>query len=230
MRKFSLVGLGLVVVCAFSALATTSAFALGLTTAQWLVNGAKITTGTLPADTLGELLFEDTELGGAILCSGLFEGTIGTEGQDETTAVFDLEGKLIEELDASSATGGLKCVADEKTCLVNSEIWPVNLPFLTLLKLDTEETETYWDVFDLNEKALMPGYWIRCLTSIVTIEELCEAAEGAIGELLNVTGGVEPMGEVTPLGPCRGIAGIGLISADPGGLITSTAGTVSVSE
>jgi len=229
MRKFSLVGLGLVVVCAFSALATTSAFALGLTTAQWLVNGAKI-TANLPADTLGELLFEDTELGGAILCSGLFEGTIGAEGQDETTMVFDLENKLIEELDSSAATGGLKCVADEKICLVNSEIWPVNLPFLTLLKLDTEETETFWDQLDLNANGLMPGYWIRCLTSLVTIEELCEAAVGAIGELLNVAGGVEPMGEITPLGTCRAIAGIGLISADANGLITSSEGTVSVSE
>jgi len=229
MRKFSLVGLGLVVVCAFSALATTSAFALGLTTAQWLVNGAKI-TANLPADTLGELLFEDTELGGAFLCSGLFEGTIGAEGQDETTMVFNLEGTLIEELDASSATGGLKCVADEKICLVNSEIWPVNLPFLTLLKLDTEEAEAYWDVYDLNANGLMPGYWIRCLTSLVTIEALCEAAVGAVDELLNVTGGVEPMGEFTPLGVCRGNPGIDLISNDPGGLITSSEGTVSVSE
>jgi len=229
MRQFLSVGVVLVVVCVFGAMATSSAFALGLTTAQWLVAGAKI-TANLPADGLGEVLLEDTELGGALLCSGLGEGTIGAEGQGEVTMFFNLEGTLIEELDSSAATGGLKCVADEKTCLVNSEIWPVNLPYLSLLKLDTEETETYWVQVDLNANGVLPGYWLRCLTSLVTIEELCEAAQGAIGEVLNVTGGVEPMGEGTPLGTCRGIAGIGLGSADPGGLLTSPEGAVTVSE
>jgi len=229
MKKISLVGLALVAVCAFSALSAVSAFAvLTYDTAQWLVGGVQ-PTAAVAADTLGELLFENTKLAANFLCSGLFEGTVGPAGLGTVTAVFDLNGVLIEELDPSTATGGLSCVADTSTCGNGTEIWPVNLPFLTVVVLDLE-TGLFYALVVKNANGLNPAYKILCL-SIINVEQLCEAVELSGAELLNVVGGVEPMGAVEPNGNCGTTEpGVALIENDPGGLITATGGALTVSE
>jgi hypothetical protein len=228
MKKISLVGLALVAVCAFGALSAVSAFAaLEYTTAQWLVSGVQPTV-TLAADGLGEGLFENIKLAGNFLCSGLSEGTIGPAGLATVTAVFNLAGTLIEELDASTATGGLSCVEDNKLCGNGTEVWPVNLPFLTVVVLDTE-TGLFYALAVKNANGLLPAFKALCL-SIIPVELLCEAVELSGAELLNVAAGVEPMGAGEPNGNCGSEAGVALGESDPGGLITSTGGALTVSE
>jgi len=226
----------LVALCAVTGFSATSAFALEFTTGQWLVNNARITANQ-SADTEGELLFENLLNTADILCSGLFEGTIGANGVDEVTKVFSLEPnqKEIPELDPAEAGTGIKCTA-VKLCEPNPEIWPVNLPFKTQLDLDT--TEEKW--FDLILKGGKPGeglefpaYTILCKVLGVNVEELCEAVEG-FGELSNNAAmtDVESLGAITPEGLCNGNAEDGLIenNAENVALITVLSGTLQVSE
>jgi hypothetical protein len=220
MRKIQLLGIALVVVCAFSAFTVASASALTLVAAKWLANGA-VVNANLAADTLGELLFENVLNGGAILCSGLFEGTVGANGVDNITKVFNLAGTEIPALDETGATGGLSC-SGEKTCETGSEIWPVGLPFKTQLDLDTEDGKFY-------DLVLNAEYFILCLFFGSSINELCVAAAGTMGEVKNVAGGVEAVGSTEPLGTCNGNTEDGLITAEPN-LLTVTGETLSVSE
>ncbi len=233
MRKIQLLGMVLVAMFAFSAFISSSAFAAEFELAQWLVGspGAKI-TAALASDTLGELTLLNDENGGGMLCSGLFEGTVGPESADEITMVYNLAGTLIEELDGTTAAGGVSCVESKETCETGSEVWPVNLPWKTELELNTV-TGTYWDLVVPNGNGLTPAYFILCLalSGLVNVEELCEALIGSGGELLNVTGGVEPFGEALPLGNCSSHTGVTVLLADPGGLITLTSGeALTVSE
>lgn len=226
MRKIQLLGIAaLVVVCAFSALSTASASA-AFTLAEWLVGGAKF-TGELVADTLGGLLLENTSSGGAILCSGLFEGTVAENGKDLITMVYNLSGTLIEELDETGATGGISCEG-EKICGTGSEVWPLHLPWVTDLELVTTE-EKWFDLVLTNANGLLPAYFILCLVGSISVNELCEAANDSGSEVLNVTGGVEPMGLAEPLGKCGSTENVANIEADAGGLITVVGG-LSVSE
>lgn len=224
MKKIQLLGIALVALCAFSAFTTASAFAaLEFELAQWLANGARIATA-LASDTLGELSFENSEKKAGFLCSGLFEGTVGPESADVLTKLVSLANITIAELDESGATGGIACVSDGKTC-ESGEIWPLNFPILTELELDKGSSpEEYFDLLLPNEKGLLPAYFLLCLVLGISVDELCEAVSGSGGEVKNVTGGVEPVGKVEPEGTCGGTTGVGLITADPGGLITLTNG------
>jgi hypothetical protein len=222
MKKISLVGLALVAVCAFFALATTSAFAaLEYALAEWLNNGLAI-TATTATDTVGSLKFENSSNKAEILCSGLFVGTVGSDGEDTVTEVFNLSGTKIAELDGSPATGGISCTGDN-LCETGSEIWPINLPFLTLLQLDTENNKFY-DLVLNNANGVPPAYNVNCKTIIGTVNELCVAVAESGGEVVNVTGGVEPVGKLEPFGACNGTAGVGVIEAVPGGLTTTNSG------
>jgi len=232
MRKILVFGVALMAVCAFSALSTVSAFAaLEFTPAKWLVGGLTF-SGELLADTLGELLLENTSSGGAIICSGLFEGTVGEGGKDTVTMVYNLATpqELIEELDESGATKGISCTT-EKICATGSEVWPLNLPWVTDLVLDTTDSpEKWWDLVLPNANGLLPAYMILCLVGSSSIDELCEAVTESGSEVLNVAGGVEPFGLAEPLGTCGGTKGIADITPIAGGLTSVEGETLSASE
>lgn len=215
MRKIQVFWLVLVAMCAFSAFASSQAFALTFELAQWLANGALIAEALL-SDAVGSLFFEDLLTGAHFLCSGLFEGTVGPDSADEVTMVYDLTGRLIEELDETTATAGLVCTENLNLCS-KVEIWPVKLPWLTEVELDIETGLFY-------ELTTGAAYNLLCEVLGMDKVELCEAVTGTSGELLNVTGGVEVMGVAEPESTCNGVAEMGLVEADPGNLITLTNG------
>jgi hypothetical protein len=219
MRKVQLLGTVLVALCALGVFLTASAFALEFELAQWLANGSFL-LGSFGSETAEEFSLENTEAKTGILCSALFEGTLGAEGRDEITKVLNLSGVEVPQLDESGATGGLDCVAlsPAKTCETGSEFWPLNLPWVTELKLD-KQVEEYYDLFVLNGNGLRPAYAILCLFMGASINELCEMGENSGGKVVNVTGGVEPTGLAEPLGICGGKSGIADITAT-GGLVT----------
>lgn len=215
MRKIQIFGIALVAMCAFSALIGTQAFAvLTFELAQWLANGALIAEPLL-SDAVGGLLFEDLLTSASFLCSGLLEGTVGPDSEDEITMVYDLSGRLIEELDEATATNGLVC-ENIKLCS-KSEVWPVKLPWLTEVELDVETGLFY-------ELTFGAQYNVLCEVLGMDKVELCVALEGTSGELLNVAGGVEAMGVAEPESTCNGEANMGLLEADAGNLITLTNG------
>ncbi len=211
----------LVAVVAFSAAITSSAFAaLEFTLAQWLISGARLTAEHL-SDSVGELLLENVLLGAQLQCSGLFEGTVGPESADLTTMVYNLEGKLTEEL-----TGEAILCTNQKTC-EKAEAWPVNLPWTTELELDTTEEK----FFELSKGTNgEPGYHVSCTVLGVKVEELCELAAGAVLEVKNVSGGVEAVGRPEPNGPCGSNSEENALFFQVGNLTTSPDGTLTVSE
>ncbi len=223
MRKIQVFWMVLVAMCAFSAFASTQAFAaLTFALAQWLAGGNLILEALL-SDAVGSLLFEDLLTGAAFLCSGLFEGTVGPESADEITMVFSLSGVLPPELDESTAMEGIVCTEGLVLCS-KAEIWPLKLPWLTEVELDVETGLFY-------ELTTGAEYNLLCEVLGMDKVELCVAVAGTAGELLNVTGGVEAMGVAEPESTCSGEAEMGLVEADSGNLITLTNGeALTVSE
>jgi len=239
MRKIQLFGIALVALCAFSSFTAVSAFAaLEFEPAQWLKNGAPITT-TESTNTEGELLFLNLLNGAEILCSGLFVGTVGANGVDEITEVFALGATSPTiELD-KEGENGIKCEAlktCEKPSPEDTEIWPVNLPFKTQLDLDKQEPTLFFDLAignGLGAGKELPAYLILCLVFLVNVEELCEAVAGTFGEVSNAMTDVEPLGSLTPESTCNGNAEDGEIenNAENVALISLlNGGTLAVSE
>lgn len=223
MKKVQIIGLALFAVFAFSTAAvTSSAFALEYVLASWLVNGKSITKaeGALPSEGKGELLLEDVTKKGAIVCSGILDGTIGPESLDEITKVLNLSTVEIGELTGK----GLECKG-QTTCETGSEAWPAGLPWLTELEL-MEPEGTWWVLI------FKAGYHVLCLAlgGLINEEVSCTAAEGAATQALNVTGGVELGKETTPNGSCEGGTENAVQSAIAGNLLTSSSGAVTVSE
>jgi len=96
-RKIQMLGLALLALCALSALMTASASAvLTFELALWLLNGIDITSAVL-VDSEGELTLTNLLNGAAVLCSGLFEGTVEPESLDLVTMVYDLLSNLISK-------------------------------------------------------------------------------------------------------------------------------------
>ena len=206
MKKTQLVGLVLVAVCAFGALTAASAFGLTFTLAEWLDN-AKTLTALTSAVIEGELLFENLLNLARLLCSGIFIGSVGPNGEDEFTEVQSLGKVKIPELDEENASGGLKCTGLNNCEAADPEIWPVNLPWLTELVLDGTE-EKFFDLSIGNVVGgvtLFPGYLILCLFLGVDLLELCELVAGSFGEVSNAATDVETLGAVSPESSCLNV-------------------------
>jgi hypothetical protein len=209
MRKIQVLALALVALCAFSSVVAASASALATLLAEWLVNGESI-KANVGSKTEGELRFENTEKKAGFLCSGIFVGNVGENGLDEVTAVLKLTEVAVPELDAESATEGIECTSIGEICESGSEIWPVNLPFETLLVLQVGE-EKFYDTLLENKAKLLPAYWLLCLFLGASIDELCATAAHSFGEVSNAATDVETLGAVSPEGTCSGHAETGLI-------------------
>jgi hypothetical protein len=167
MRKLQIV-LVLFAVLAFSVVATVSASAETTLLAEWLFNGAAV-TALLPVEMAGEFLLALLILGVEaldILCSAIFDGSVGPNGEDEITKVLNLVKEeigselvglpleCVVDLDMGNECGGVGTIAD---------VWPDDLPWHT--QLDLMESGVILDHF------LEIGFHIFCLTTL--FEELC---------------------------------------------------------
>ena len=236
MKKIHLIGLALFAALAVSAVAVASAFAVE---PVWLLNGA-VLTGAVKVDLANiagtKLLIEDMKTGTDLLCSGLFEGTINSNGKDEITLVEDLEAKDVTKANEGNAeTGWVDCEISAKGLCEEAngaltKVFPLGLPWKTqLLLIVVGGKEIIVD--DLQGTTL--GYLVECLSFGVKVDDACTGETS--GEVLNVVGGVESIFneanlEITPAVNCTiGGAKEGLQSG--AGLVTPTAGgTVTVSE
>ena len=95
MKKFQIFGVALAAVFSVAAMTVASASAAPVfLLAEWLVNGAAITTPH-NTDTEGpEILMEETILGIKIdvLCSGIFDGNVQANGVDVVSELLALAG------------------------------------------------------------------------------------------------------------------------------------------
>jgi hypothetical protein len=147
MRKIQLLGLALIAVFSFGAIAASAAFALP----EWLVEKAEV-LATLSSESEG--LFEMIQLtasGGSaklvsVDCEGVLDGTIGPvnaagKGVDTITKVLSLN---MEEIGESLSGLALECKVVQTAgsltdCKLNTTalVWPENLPWTTELINDT---------------------------------------------------------------------------------------------
>jgi hypothetical protein len=192
MRKYQALLLALLAVFAVAAVTAGAASAETTLLAEWLIAGAQVLTLT-SIETTGELLLTTKVLGiagAAILCSGIFDGTVGPNGEDEVTELLNLSHELI----GSELVGlSLKCTVQASTVKecgevgAEAELWTDELPWHTLLVLKEPftSTGTFLDWF------LNGGYHVLCLAG-KKLENLCSktlssalvtnSAEGALGE------------------------------------------------
>ena len=153
----------------------SAALVFGL--ALFLLNGADLTVADL-VDGVGTGLYHNTSNGVTIDCSGLGEGRVGPGSEGEVTMIYDLSGRLIEELTGE----GLLCEGlagcENSTDI---EVWPMNLPYLSELEQDNE-TGKFYALSVPNVNGLLPAAHLRCLVFGINFEEECGAISGAEGE------------------------------------------------
>jgi hypothetical protein len=182
-KKLQAVMLALVAAFVFSALLAEVASAETTLLAEWLANGAEITTN-LNSQTSGSLLLEDTSTiagSSAVKCSAILDGTIGANGADEITKVLNLKGEEIGALGGLALLGegaGTDCQTvtgcAEGSAASPIEVWPVGLPWKTELFL--MENGEFLDLVSATEV----GYEILCLIFSLNAEDKCTATDGEV--------------------------------------------------
>ena len=174
MKKLQILSIALVAMFAFGVLVAGSASAAVTTLlAEWLVNGVAIPEGTnLASETTGELELTDlkTLLGeSTVKCSGILVGTVGFDGADTITEVLNLAKELIGSLSSGTA---LVCT-EVKVC-EEPLVWPVNLPWNTLLELVEQGGEVFFaDLILPHAGGGNPGWEVECMKTITKPVDEC---------------------------------------------------------
>lgn len=226
MKQFKKLGVILIALFAVSALAASTASAeVTFLLAEWLLEGAPITTAD-PVETEGELNLVNLNAGGfgitaELLCSGIFDGTVGPGSVDTTTELLELG-----TLTLITPTHTLSC-ANTKNC-EGALVVPVGLPWKTEIELMEDNGVTFFADLLFNA-----GYEATCTILGVKVKESCKA-EVVSTEKTNAAGGVvddtfseafQLLSELK-LGECGGRAetaettGLGTIKAVGGGSLT----------
>jgi hypothetical protein len=180
MRKSQIVMLALLVVSALSAVFAMSASAEVTLLAEWLVSGAAIAAGVEePTEQGGELLLEDTAAASAVLCTGTFVGTVSANGVDLAKEILHLAGGIVTELGGALPLTGTTATGPDcvtvKGCAAGTEaspikVWPLGLPWNTLLFLMENETFLV-DVSSVNGV----GYELECLVAGISVTDTCQS-------------------------------------------------------
>jgi hypothetical protein len=172
MKKFYTVGIALLAVLAFGALAASSASAAAWDEGTEEIKAADPVTlaGTLTLSIDG--LFTAT-----VDCEGLFDGTVGPGAADEVTKVLNAAG---EETGTPLSGLAINCeVLAGNSCGAAgslAELWPENLPWPTTLELMEPAAELILDL--LGNAAKKSAYEILCVASGTS--NLCEGIASAI--------------------------------------------------
>jgi hypothetical protein len=177
MSRFRIFGVALVAVFALSVVVAATASALEFLLAVWLLAGVAVTTPVL-VDGAGDVILLSLKGGGLnlvveILCEGILDGFVETEGLGLITELLDTE-----ELSISSVPlveSALICT-NLKNC-AEPLVWADNLPVVTEVYLMIDEGVAYFIGLGFEG-----GFYISCMA--LGISELCEAAESAV-ELTN---------------------------------------------
>ncbi|MGA7704084.1 MAG: hypothetical protein WB998_04225 [Solirubrobacteraceae bacterium] len=159
MKKIHILGAAVIAILAFGVVGAVSASA-----AQWLADEKPITEA-LASTIEGEITLGFTNMGklgikSKVLCSGMFDGTVGPGAADSITEVLSLTDVLV------TLSAPLTCTPVE-TC-TSATVAPVGLPWKTELSSVTDDE-------------LFNGGWeVVCKTTLGTFEETCVSAEQLI--------------------------------------------------
>jgi hypothetical protein len=237
MKTYRTVMLALFAVFAFSAVLAASASAEEVTLlAEWLINGAAVTTLTSVSSTGALELTDNKTAGGAatVLCEGTLDGSVGPNGEDEITEVLNLASEKV----GTELIGVALLCTRVSLCEAGTdiELWPDNLPWLTLLNLMTTAPEFLVHLFKDSEDSntAQPGWELKCLVLGIPLEDLCLgltsfAVENITGSVLSLFDPAAPIssekGDCTQGGVASGeVKGEGLIVPLTGTLTVSSTG------
>ena len=219
MRNTRLMVTVLVAMFALGGALATVASAETTLLAEWLINGTSVATLTLAEGQI-EYLYTDTSNGRHIVCSKIFVGSVGPNGEIEATEELDLP------RNPKSLSAPTLCTADAvcESSTTDVEMSPEELPWHGLLYL-SESTGVFLEMM------LKTGYSIACLVLGIKVVDECSTTDAA-DEVVNVTGGVEEVERAQePLGTCSiGGAGTDEVVSLKGNLTSTAAGTLTVSE
>ncbi len=191
MKRFRFAGVGVTVlaVLALSAMALAStASATTFLLAEFLENMVGITE-TMLVETTGEWLLENAKgpVGKvAMVCSEILVGDVGPNGAEDFTEVLNLSKELI----ANTALSELALLCTDETSCESSKMWAVGLPWLSLLELWEQGSESGFVTLLTSQSGGNIGWYIECTVLGVKGSEECTTAAGA-PSATNVTGGVE---------------------------------------
>jgi hypothetical protein len=228
MKQNHVLGVALLAMFAFGVL-TASASAVTFLLAQWLFNGAAVTTALL-VEGAGEVEIVNTNAGGLgvtskILCSGGGDGWVGPESLDFGSEVLTLTGVLV----SSTALVGQTAECTNSSNCENPQVWPDGVPGESEVELMVDGTEEFF--VDLVFNA---GWYVECTILGFKVAELCEAAETAV-QLTNEAAGVDATGSDAfqtlaglKLAICGGSREVGEVNGL--GVTKDPEGTLAVSE
>ncbi len=233
--RFAGVGVAVLVVLALSAMALAStASATTFLLAEFLENSIGITE-TMLVETTGELLMENTKgpVGkAAMVCSEILIGDIGPDGAEDITEVLNLAKELIDKTSLSE----LALLCTDETGCESSKMWVVGLPWLSLLELWEQGSESGFVTLITSQSGGNIGWYIECTVLGIKGAEECTIATGA-SSATNVTGGVEDSFSLAfmelmglKLMVCSGNKEETGIIEGTGVTVTSLAGPLTVSE
>jgi hypothetical protein len=217
MRVLQLSGVTLGVILAFSSVIASTASAEFTLLAEWLISGATVTALT-SVTSASFLVIEDLDVGARVECDMLFDGSIGPNGEGETTEALTTGGVLI------TLSAPLLCksetVCEESTTDITAV--PEISPWHNRLYL----TESgHFRVANQN----LATYIVSCLDLGIKITDECSVQNGSV-EVKNATGGVEFVGATSPRGNCS-IGGMesGDVNYISGNVMILLTGTLTVS-
>jgi hypothetical protein len=207
MRKIQIICLAVIAAFAFSAVATSSAFALNI----FLLNGEEIKKDT-EVEVTGELLLEDMKVGAAMECSLTWDGEISENSKNgPIETLLTLAGESLED--------SVKCT-DQKDC-EEALVKALELPWLLVADFSDPE----------NKPTKTPTLRLFCKILGIKTEDTCSGSIGGKG--FNEPGGLlVEMSETEPLttlnctvgGEKEGlVVGDVVISATAGGTLSGSA-------
>ncbi len=211
MKKFHAVFLALFAVLAFGAVIASSASAETTLAAQWLHNGAAVTT-TLEGETAGSLLLEDTGAKATLLCSAIVDGEFLANGEFEVLKVLNSNGEEIVLGGLSLSIAGGNCT-NVSGCGAPAEVWPEGLPWKGHLFL--KESGAFAESITGSGTGGSFGYTSLC-TVLIDVEDTCTSTSGTIPVENDLEDAAIPSGAIlTPNANCTvGGSGTGKNESD----------------
>jgi hypothetical protein len=226
MKRFQLLGVALVAVFAVAAMTVASASAAPVfLLAEWLVNGAAITTAHNTDAEGSEILIEETILGIKIdvLCSGFFDEQVLANGAITIQELLSLSGMLVTLVSQLMCTNTANCP--------EPLVAAIDLPYKGTLELMEEEGVSSF-VTLLEGTGGAPGYEVECMgsgtsdtcTGNVAIEIKNEGTnvDGLFNDAFNVLAG-NALANCTVAGAGGGLVeGLGTVLLTEGGTLAAS--------
>lgn len=157
--------------------------------AEWLDSGVAI-TALLSTVSEEPILFADEGFG-SVNCEAVFDGSVGPNGEDETTEVLTLSGVAV------TLSSELVCKNDAGSLCENSMtdilVAPEKLPWHTELLLN--------EAGDFEDMVAEAAYSVTCLIFGFATTDDCAVSNVGFA-VQDITAGVEAVGQVAPNGSC----------------------------